>query len=460
MNSTKKILLVSLLFPVLFSLAACQPTPDTEAVVPKGEGSKMEAALNEPCTQAAQKLIVPETWDMDVKAAENTRISYRSEINIPKVELYPIREVTPAKFSQEFVDQFVAYFAGDKKLYEWAAEATKEDLEQELVEYLKGVEVDGEIIQPEPDDPYIIELKEKIKNFSGSKERIPATTRLHPGEIAEEELNLIVEWSDNEDAMLTVENFGSGGYHSVVVFQRGGNLFDERDASLSQTTLKETSISEREAIAAAEKVLTDLQIEGMALSSVTRAEMQKMGSFAGMYSTYESSGYNLIYTRSCDGISFVDTTTGGVYDIADRSSQEYMPEYSAPWFLEMIMIYVDENGVSRFSWSGYAEIGEKLSENAALLPFEEVMERADKQLFYQNGGEAAMAQEVNIWVDRIQLGWTLINQKDNPGKGLFVPAWHLFYNKTAVYDGEEPLEEGGFLILNAIDGSVVDPLPV
>lgn len=414
-------------------------------------------------TDADKESVVPSNWIKNVKIGTGIDINYDAKVVKPEIEQYSIREIVPARFSQKMVNNLSsALVAREEMLYYWNAGVTKEDLEHKLSEYLKGQEVDGQFVTPAADDPYIAELKERINSAPDSNERQPANTELKPTKNGGEELNLIVEWGKNDDGFLTVKNSDRGACNSTFVFQHGGNLLNEYDAELNNKELTDLSFLEKNAIKAGDRLIKALSIDDMKLSSVVRADMEKMDgdSFAGLHLTYESKGYVLIYTRSCDGMSVIDTSRAGIYEFMDRSSADYNPDYYAPWDQEMIMIYVDENSISRFSWNNYSQIGEKVAENVKLLPFDEIMKQADEQLSYQNGGVFAIAEKVDINVNRIELGWTVINDNDNPDKGLLVPAWHLFYDIVSKYEGSDDLyKERGFLILNAINGKVIDPFP-
>ena len=449
-----------------FVTLGCQGNPSEEVVVTKGNESKVDIIIEheqkEINEQSINKITVPAKLNNNTDIYSGITINYNADVIMPELEQYPVYEVLPAKFSQKMVDKFIDYFADGRDIFVWRAEATKEDRERELIDFLKGSDVDGNIVAPDPDDPYIEELKEKIRRAPDSNTRQPANTVLQPSKEGGEFLNLAIDWGNNEDALITVSNFENGTYDSSFVFSRGGTLLNEYDAVLNGEELKGASISKEEAVSVADATLNDLAICDMKFSSIVRADLQpwENGRLAGLHSRYKSSGYIVIYTRCCDGLSIIDTSDVGIYSLKDTSTSEYLPLYSAPWYQEMIMVYVDENGVSRFSWNGYEKVCDKLKENVQLMDFEEVIKRADKQLFYQNGGELMYVEQIGINVESVKLGWSLINKKNELGKGLLVPAWFFFYDKKSKLEGSEDVyHEDGFLVLNAIDGSVINPFP-
>ena len=72
-------------------LSACQPTPEEEPVVNKGDGTLEEAIAAEALPPARYE--APETLRLDPFGTETFQVVVDAEVCVPDVERYPIVEV-------------------------------------------------------------------------------------------------------------------------------------------------------------------------------------------------------------------------------------------------------------------------------------------------------------------------------------------------------------------------------
>ena len=454
-----KIVAFILIATTFFALCGCQKTPEKESVITKDFSEKIGTAMAESeNTAEIVKIDVPKNVESTEIMSDKMTITYEASIDFPDCNKFPVIQVKPGQFTQDTVDKFIEYFVGDKKLFVWPAPETKADIEEQLIQAKRGNEIDGKFVPPAPDDPYIKELEEKLQNAPTEAKRQYVDSTLWTENNGSQNLSVGIEQNSSEDSILTVENPSADSYNSLFVYQRGGNLVDEKIAELNGFELRETSITQDEAIEIGNKVLKDLGISNMELASIYRCQMEKMGYIQGMSSSYESSGFEMIFMPVYDGIACIDTSENGTYTVVDNATDEYLPMYSAPWFQEMIMIYVDENGVQRFSWGGYTQSEKVIADNVQLMDFENIKERATQQIYYQNGGILDYVDHQTVNIKQISFGMSLINKKDEPGIGLMVPSWNIFYD-ISMDSGSDSYTDNGFIILNAVDGSVIDPLP-
>jgi hypothetical protein len=131
---------------------------------------------------------------------------------------------------------------------------------------------------------------------------------------------------------------------------------------------------------------------------------------------------------------------------------------------------VDGDGnLLALGWMAPLKVTETLSENTPLLPVEEIQSIFEQQI------NRVFAEERNhdgsLTVDRVQLGLFRIREQNDMDHGLLVPVWYFTgvfeygaeqaeqHKKDGFrewerkyYDNREPL-----LIINAIDGSIIDP---
>ena len=149
--------------------------------------------------------------------------------------------------------------------------------------------------------------------------------------------------------------------------------------------------------------------------------------------------------------------------------------YAIPWPVESLRFIIDEEGIVSVNWKNMVTLLETASLTTNLLPFETIEGVAEKMLpilYNPTGWEDLKSLEINI--THVGLELIRIREQNNTSelKGLLVPAWVFYgtirmteasgfqdyanYGLKSGYDhyrGEEIL-----LCLNAVDGSVIDPL--
>ena len=126
----------------------------------------------------------------------------------------------------------------------------------------------------------------------------------------------------------------------------------------------------------------------------------------------------------------------------------YWPE----WQYEVLEVAVDDGGIQAVEWTGPLTVESVITEKAALLPFEEVRGIFEKMLpiVYTNYG-ADQDWEIEITEARLCL-WRIFD-RDSFTRGILAPVW-CFYGTV---NGRPGPEFQPLLIVNAVDGSVIDP---
>ncbi|MPN44494.1 hypothetical protein SDC9_192059 [bioreactor metagenome] len=128
----------------------------------------------------------------------------------------------------------------------------------------------------------------------------------------------------------------------------------------------------------------------------------------------------------------------------------------APWDQEVIFVTVDEAGIYCFDWRGAGKQKKVLQENAELLPLEDILDRAEKQLMYQHLPQNNEKADFSITVKKISLDSALVNVANETNIGRMIPVWDFYYD--IVYkEGEASAMEPYVLTLNAIDGRYIEP---
>jgi hypothetical protein len=211
------------------------------------------------------------------------------------------------------------------------------------------------------------------------------------------------------------------------------------------------TITKEEAQTIAQKAIDDLGIQDMYLITAERALLNP---YYGLPADgTDKGGFVFEYVRQSGGIAgFIRRSWSG-------SSNENPPEYRPPFEQENITILVTDDGIESFSWRGCAEVIETVSENAELLPFEDVIERVKERIFIERAYEAGFdtTQTITINVDTAELRVGYIDVKDELNQALLVPVW--MFQTTGALTAKDGRTFSGMMdeiyIFNAIDGGYI-----
>ncbi len=154
MKRTKLLLTITLTAALLFG--ACQPMPESDAVVEKDIDRMLTSALENQQADGtagtlAQKLGVPDTYTKSFETKNGkTVFSIDANIVIPESDAAPVIRVKKRVFTQAEADRMLALFLGEDALYTIPNAMTKEQIEAQLIDYYAmrdgsiPVNVDGE----------------------------------------------------------------------------------------------------------------------------------------------------------------------------------------------------------------------------------------------------------------------------------------------------------------------------
>lgn len=463
---------------------ACQPTPEKEIVVNRND---LEEKIQAPAPSVT-RYEAPTHW-IATEERGNLVINVDTDVTLPDVTQYPVTILEPVTFSQERLDELVHYFAGDSKLFCWPSVFTKADYQEMLIEAKRGQLTDGEYVVTEGTKRYAESLEEKIANAPDDSPRIYTDTTLtydtdFDGNVNYDAgpnyLNVGVAFEDSNEATISAHNFtlGYGNSTSFSFWRIGGPTTeswyqeclttdgDESESGMDGfgEILSRIDLDKDAARAQAEKVIGDLGIKDMALVNEEKAVLRSLGNQWGVSNDQPNlGGYVFEYVRSSGDIAGYQLTSFGT------NGYEQPPDYSPPFFQEMLMITVSENGIESFSWSGLAQVVETVSDNVTLLPFEDVQQALLNQIYYEhapmleqfNTSEGVdvlgeMTMMVDVLSAELRIGY--ISVKDNTRQAMLVPMWVFETAETHSYGDEkgEPFASKTYQF-NAIDGGVIMP---
>ena len=173
--------------------------------------------------------------------------------------------------------------------------------------------------------------------------------------------------------------------------------------------------------------------------------------------------YELVFTRQVAGVNvtYNDVKSSGG-ETKNRSADS--PDYTPSWGYEYIKIFVDDAGVFALEFRQPYEVTEIVTERAEILPLEEAVASFERMIGYQYAayetGQRELCDDAYLCIDEIRLGLTRIAEKNAQEQGYLVPSWTFFgsYDLDGFWpDGEGHHGTEAILIVNALDGSIIDP---
>lgn len=470
-----------LLALLCLALTSCQPTPDEEVVAHKGaEAEKkwmepapvqeVEVGIGEGDNVPAEKkhIDVPERWEEKLDLREDLKVEIEADITVPNTTIFPIYAVEPMDFDSEKLDSVV------NRLYPNARLQIKVGTSKEELEYEMEIEENA------------------IENIDQN----------HPNFTAEEREAYIAEAQEHLQALLKQLQALENGPAPEVT--EGVSAYVRREDGLWTATFEpidETSNSKLGTIElnTAPKEEPDdttmkimiknrggLKVDGEILQpdindfEAVRMAGEKLLRYLGLDDAYEVDrvfqdkkvyqGATFVYcTRK---IGEARTTFVESYSQLQEGAEE--PAYAPALSEDIVRFLFWSYGCDGVIWSGPTKMGEVENENAKLLPFETIQEKARKafgRILYPSwGGDGDKVLYYRIIINDIRLGY--MNIKRAGGGYSTIPVWDFFGYYYGGYASQEgsgwaDLNEnnehlfsahGGatsMLTINAIDGSIV-----
>ena len=410
-------------------LPACQPTPEEEIVVQQEEAADAPAG-----PVLAELLPLPERVDRPEQTLGVGGVACAAEVAAPEAGACPVVEVQQAPFTAERLRALAETFCPGATLYHSWEPTQEELLEQRaaLLEYGDDSE-DAQI---------------KLKWLDETIPTAPLTVERHPFSWDEvpEETFLSVRALDGADQVVCAFQFGA---QTFVYFRNPERIISPQTLFTEQEFARfpEPAITEDTALAEAMEVLPLLGL------SPEDMQVVKADGFVARYSTIPvGSGYEITFAPAYAKLS-------GIWAESYSLNDAVPPSIAAPWPAESLRIYVDVDGVAQVSWKNPSVFGAVLEQDAALLPFEQMLERAEQQLLYQHAqipgletdGTDGVLQRVEVY--RISLVRGCIQLRDERDVGQSVPLWRFDY--VYRYTDNAPLEMA--LYLDARTGAYVEP---
>ena len=472
----------ALLIIIMILLSACQPTPEEEIVVNKNDG-KFQQALDVTPEETAQidadsqvqeteiPVVYPERWQAEFEKY-NGRLKFAidADVVVSDAKSYPVVTLKPYYVPIEQANKIVEAVFGALDVYCGIYERTKEQIQDMIVQVkadIKKAENDGDEEMAEQYRETLVSMTESLKEAPDE-----ATYRKYKGEYDIYNSKDSEQWSitlrqdpmDVKTPSLSIHNIirceMSNGYDTSILY---GNFSEDQhifcDDSILKTEYSDNPIfntdEAKKAVQKANSFLSDIDIKDRVV--------EQMYAIAASEGSDEIIGYKVYYGKKFNNIIIPSGVQSGGPVMGNYNEDQ--ENYIAPFTYEQLVVEVTDSKISKFEWEYPFEINEIIKDNIELLPFDEIMSRAETQLAvkyaYLEGRED---ESQNLYVDEIILTYAVAPIQDKRYQYMLVPVW-AFYggvdycDKTEVYPGE--FREGRYprhsslLTINAVDGSVI-----
>ena len=461
-------------------LVACQPTPEEDVVVNKGDGTLEEAIAAEALPPARYE--APETLRLDPFGTETFQVVVDAEVCVPDVERYPIVEVVLRTVTADWARDMMYKMAGGKTIHTYQNEVptTKEQIEGEITLLQQQLANPDAYLPAGADEQTRAaaekEWRELLEAWETLYQEAPDTFEPREVDMSDaafrtaSEFRGAVESGKQRETYLSVTAWygGPGGnveYNNLV--DVGMPFHFDMDSDL--TNLNDVTISAEEAVQIGLDFLAQLGETDFAPALIVAGYCDPEWGTDPIPLEEWPQCYQIQFTRSVAGVPA--TYREEHYDgIGADGRERYAPAYPQ----ESIEMDIRDSGVTYMYWSTPSELGRTLNENVTLMPFEQVVERFCDQILYSATPAVEETDSVikkTLYIDRIELGMVRALQRGSVEEWVMVPAWTFFGRTVLQYAGPEPggypLNENNeyvsempgysYLILNAVDGSVYDP---
>lgn len=486
--------LVLCIITIASALAACQPTPDQDVIVNKGEGQLQEKIEASPVE--AEPLEAPATLQIDSFGTDEFQVVVDADVIIPDTVRYPVAEIEQRTFTADWMRNLLRTMADGNPLFTYENETpqTKAAISVEIASLQDMLANPDNYLSSGVSEAM---RSETIAEWQNSLAAWQEAYRSASDVFEEKEIDLssdtfasfgqitgAVDLGKSRKAYLTINRMvgGAGGNVEFNNLDDGVGLPFNFDLDSDFTHMNDVTISKEEAVQLGLDYLEKLGETGFATSLILAGYCQPRGESALQIEDYPQC-YKILFTRSVEGVPatyreskydlFSDSTlpsdnTNGESMNTDKQYAPYCPQE----YVEMI---IRDSGVNYLYWEMPSVQTRILNENVELKPFDEIIERFQNQVLYESASSLNADDSVirkTLVIDRVELGMMQVRKKDSVSTLMMIPAW-TFFGKTILkyaepQPGGYPLNENNeytsevpgysYLIINAIDGSIVNPV--
>ncbi len=476
----------------LMLLAACQPTPEEEFVVNKGDDT-VEQKLNEPQGDAQKgvgRQSFPDRWDEEpLKESEHLVVRAHADVRTKADGLYPVYRTRETEITADTVENIAVKFL-DKPTSSSESLMTKKDYEWQLQHFLdERARYDEWVAAGKPDDwnnvdEYEWTPEEIEKEMNRYRERIKNA----PDSLTSQAVNDYSGLQENKTLAFTL---ASGGDASIC-FEKGFYVITKgcRDFPNLYSVYNYQEDLEWKEGRYALWLEPDISYEDA--KSICLSEAERLGfagfSIAGSYEAtlFESKSPNKAVTggwcfglkRDFDGYPLLASRVEATQVLEYDSGDDYIVNKVIP--PEKLLMFVTKDGLQMIRYDGPKDVSGLVNANVELLPFDEIKGRIANALItcfpYEMIQQCTQDYEDNwprleLEIYDVMLSTFTLRVKDS-SDFYEMPCWIVSYDWCFPVNGEasweylkstrnqelnDPNTGHDVLVINSVDGSIVRP---
>ncbi len=472
--------ILSALAALLVLCCGCQKTPDKAIVTSKNDGT-FEAAL-ENTPQSAPTAEATEQTYQDSFENANGAIRYELSLTAPELPTaLPVVRVRPMEITPELAEKAARAVFGDAEIYEYTTQHTKSELEAAILQLKERVsDFDALVTSCGGDEDaardYKTALEARISEMEAAYAAAPDTAertacdwQFHPGSYYSDVTRGQIADIGQQVLKASATVDGAPFVLEAVNLEKD----DYRQHTL--TVGPDADLADIDALYAGTGALPD--ISAIQHKAVQIADDMDLGDWHVASCDSDLNAPSVTYltlTRTYEGLPVTN------HDGPNEAESAYGPAYTYE------KLRMDFNGDKLLSllYQGALEQTGVVNANVQTLPFADILDAAKTRMQLRGTTDPLTGEQVSapedggydkIVVDRAELGLSRVLIRDDPTEYYLVPTY-TFYGTAASYNADGTLIDYSFFdeatgqtiafpsetavelaVINAVDGSVIDP---
>ena len=483
----KKLSSVFMVVVLSFSLLSCQANPTENIVSGKADG--VMESQNAETTASNKTYPIVSVWqETMLNNSDSNDIIINADVDTPKTLKFPVVRIEKKDITTEWAKEIMQKISKENKIYTYADEMflTKAQIEMSIIEKRRTIsELTANAISFDLSDS---EKSELIQEFEADIVQLESAYEVAPNDFEETEMPFEFVSSNigGSSSMRGTTDLGKSNRAEIVIEKAsenmGGSVFFTNwdDGAIYPMTLSSDienlnniTISVEEANNFGKVFLHSLGLQNFEPDLIVSGYIDNQEE----YLENNRQCYVIYYTRVFEGIntSFRDNSMDWFLSMNQSDASESEQLYAPFWPQESIKLCITDSGVNYMHWEMPVGSTEIINDNIDILSFSDIQDNFRKQVANDglriNTDDHEIAKST-IDINRITLGMIQIREKDTYDGLLMIPAWNFYGVETFTYnenvEGGYMLNENNeyvnempgysFLTINAIDGSIINPL--
>lgn len=458
----KKVFSATLVLLLILSVfSGCQKSPDSPIVIGKDNENLIEKAqetdsapFSAPDRYSAEEPVTNPQGTLTVNVDATVIVPDSDGLTTARVEKHIFKDAECLTYITALFDNQTTY-SGDvldkdyyqQRILELQRQLASETDEQKRQQIQGSIEKFQMVLESLPEGAGLVEAPVEFQTILNG---VPT-------------ISLVSDGSDRKNRRIFVENNASINQYQFI-YSIGQNSYADIGTLWNCATksgvehgtaeygspdlLPAPTLTQDQAVEAANGMLS--------LMGVTDYSYKASAIVFGKINGSLQKAYELSYTRVLGNNSFTLTslTAGG-----DGAIDDGKGEYIEGWEYERLTFIVTNDGVVRMEWINPYDVSEVITDNTAMMDFDNIIDIFNKMVFVSNA-YTGDDMSVTINIDRIELGLMRITDPATRSSGLVIPVWDFFGEITYAFkNGEQSYLDDPFnsvLTINAIDGTLID----